>query len=243
MYHCTKSATHFGRHAIIGQSGSGKSNLIEAIVTIFRDLELKDKTPFGYVLEYQCRVYHIQVTEEPDQRAQVVIDGDKRSAIYLSDHARQYLPAHVFAYYSGRSERIKVLFQPHQKRFYDALLEGNDELMRCLFYCRNVHSQFVLLAYLMGDDSECLQILSDLNISTLDSVLFVLKKPYWYKNDLSEEVLTEGANRFWYARGVIQDFLDELWKVEIAPIDNTESRLLDYRPHRKTGFTLLVYTG
>lgn len=219
----------FGSHAIIGQNGSGKSNLIEAIVTIFRDLDLKAKTAFGYTLEYQSRGHHIQVTAEPDQRAQVVIDGDKRSASYLSDHARQYLPSHVFAYYSGRSERIEALFQPHQKRFYDALLEGNDELMRRLFYCRNVHSQFVLLAYLMGDAPECRQILSDLNISALDSVLFVLKKPYWYKNDLSEEVLTEGDNRFWYARGVVQEFLDELWKVAIAPIDNTESRLLDYR--------------
>ena len=219
----------FGSHAIIGQNGSGKSNLIEAIVTIFRDLDLKAKSPFSYMLEYQCREHHIQVSAEADQRAQVVIDGDKRSANYLAEHAKQYLPSHVFAYYSGRSERIEALFQPHQKRFYDALLSGNDELLRRLFYCRNVHSQFVLLAYLMDDDPECRQILADLNIAALDSVLFVLKKPYWYKNDLAEEVLQEGDNRFWYARGVVQEFLHELWQVAVAPIDSTENRLLDYR--------------
>ena len=88
----------FGSHAIIGQNGTGKSNLIEAIVTIFRDLDLRAKTPFGYALEYQCRGHHIQVTVEPDRRAQVVIDGDKRSAGYLADHARQYLPSQMFAY-------------------------------------------------------------------------------------------------------------------------------------------------
>ena len=58
--------------------------------------------------------------------------------------------------------------------------------MRRLFYCRAVHSQFVLLAYLLKEDEECQRILSDLNIEALDSVLFVLKRPYWFKTDLSD---------------------------------------------------------
>jgi recombinational DNA repair ATPase RecF len=33
----------FKSHAVIGQNGSGKSNMIEAIVTIFRDLDLNQK--------------------------------------------------------------------------------------------------------------------------------------------------------------------------------------------------------
>ena len=33
-------------HAVIGQNGSGKSNLIEAIVTNFRDLDLNQPTGF-----------------------------------------------------------------------------------------------------------------------------------------------------------------------------------------------------
>lgn len=35
-------------HAVIGQNGSGKSNMIEAIVTIFRDLDLNEPTAFDY---------------------------------------------------------------------------------------------------------------------------------------------------------------------------------------------------
>ena len=101
--------------------------------------------------------------------------------------------------------------------------------MRRLFYCRTVHSQFVLLAYLVKDDEECRRILSDLNIEELDSVLFVLKRPYWFKTDMSEEILTEGDERFWYARGIVQEFLSQLWKEAIAPIDHTENRLLDFR--------------
>jgi AAA15 family ATPase/GTPase len=33
----------FRTHAVIGQNGSGKSNMIEAIVTIFRDLDLNEQ--------------------------------------------------------------------------------------------------------------------------------------------------------------------------------------------------------
>ena len=33
---------------LIGENGTGKSNVIEALVTIFRDLDLGDLTPFPY---------------------------------------------------------------------------------------------------------------------------------------------------------------------------------------------------
>ena len=49
----------FKSHAVIGQNGSGKSNMIEAIVTIFRDLDLNQKTEFAYQLDYTCRGHHI----------------------------------------------------------------------------------------------------------------------------------------------------------------------------------------
>lgn len=234
----------FKSHAVIGQNGSGKSNLMEAIVQIFRDLDLNRRTDFSYQLDYTCRGHRIQITSWNEDRKVVITEGGatshKQYALsHLSrksvdkdvhvDNARKYLPSHVFAYYSGRNARIEALFQDHQQRFYKALLDGSDELMRRLFYCRAVHSQFVLLAYLLKDDEECKRILSDLKIDQLDSVLFVLKRPYWFKPDMSEEVLTSGDSRFWYARGIVQEFLDELWKVAVAPIDHTEDRLLDFR--------------
>ncbi len=147
----------------------------------------------------------------------------------------------MFAYYSGRSERIEAIFQQHQQRFYKALLEGNDDLLRRLFYCRTVHSQFVLLAYLLRDDAECRRILSDLGIEELESVLFVLKRPYWFKTDLAEEILMNGDNRFWYARGIVQEFLNELWKECIAPIDHSESRILDFRGRKETQELLYLF--
>tara|TARA_A100001391_G_scaffold152753_2_gene110530 strand:+ start:238 stop:1851 length:1614 start_codon:yes stop_codon:yes gene_type:complete len=236
----------FSSHAVIGQNGSGKSNMIEAIVTIFRDLDLNKPTEFGYELEYSCRGHSIRVSAMEENGRVTISDCEtgetKEFALsHLERKGKSYLPSHVFAYYSGRNERIEALFQPHQQRFYDALIGGNDELMRRLFYCRNVHSQFVLLAYLLNDDDECKRILSDLNIERLESVLFVLKRPYWFKKDMSEEVLANGDDRFWYARGVVQEFLDRLWEEAIAPIDHSENRLLDFRGRKEKQDLLYVF--
>jgi predicted ATPase len=236
----------FKSHAVIGQNGSGKSNLIEAIVTIFRDLDLNQRTEFAYELDYSCRGHRIRIDAIGEKGKVTVTERDSNqprefALSHLQRHARKFLPSHVFAYYSGRNERIEALFQQHQQRFYDALINGSDELMRRLFYCRSVHSQFVLLAYLLKDDEECRRILTDLNIEDLDSVLFVLKRPYWFKTDLSDEVLRDGDNRFWYARGIVQEFLDELWKVAVAPIDHTETRLLDFRGRKEKQDLLYLF--
>jgi predicted ATPase len=238
------AARDFKSHAVIGQNGSGKSNMIEAIVTIFRDLDLNQKTEFEYELEYTCRGHDVRVDgihgrvhmTDPEES-----DPKGRAISYLSNNAKRYLPNHVFAYYSGRSERIEAIFQQHQQRFYKALLDGNDDLLRRLFYCRNVHSQFVLLAYLLKEDAECRRILTDLGIEELESVLFVLKQPYWYKTDLAEEILNDGDSRFWYARGIVQTFLDQLWKESIAPIDHSESRVLDFRGRKETQDLLYLF--
>lgn len=259
------AARDFKSHAVIGQNGSGKSNMIEAIVTIFRDLDLNQPTSFEYEMDYYCRGHLIRVNgvtrrvKVTDSNLAVTLgfaniepgpavdddpapdDGNDFALSYLSKHAKRYLPNHVFAYYSGRSERIEVIFQQHQQRFYNALLKGNDELLRRLFYCRTVHSQFVLLAYLLKEDSECQRILSDLGIEELESVLFVLKEPYWFGSDLSEEILMNGDNRFWYARGIVQEFLHELWKVAIAPIDHTVNRLLDFRGRKEKKDLLYLF--
>jgi predicted ATPase len=255
----------FKSHAVIGQNGSGKSNMIEAIVTIFRDLDLNQKTEFDYELDYWCRGHLIRVDsaagkanvtdgnlritlgvipleEDRDQDEGLSLgQGNDFKLSYLARHAKRYLPNHVFAYYSGRSERIEAIFQQHQQRFYKALLDGSDDLLRRLFYCRNVHSQFVLLAYLLKEDKECRSILKALGIEELESVLFVLKRPYWYKTDLAEEILKDGDNRFWYARGIVQTFLDQLWKESIAPIDHSESRLLDFRGRKETQDLLYLF--
>ena len=105
-------------HALIGQNGTGKSNLIEALITIFRDVDLDYDVAFDYELEYSIRGHdvHIVADAQKQRRPFVGVDGKAQSQGYLLRN-RELLPSHVFAYYSGRNERMEELFQEHQRRF------------------------------------------------------------------------------------------------------------------------------
>jgi len=228
---------------IIGQNGVGKSNLIEIIVSIFRAIDLGESTEFSYTLIFECRNHEIQARfdiDNPDNNL-VNINGIKKSFSYLKNNANEYLPLNVFTYYSGTNLRVEQLFVKHQTRFYDALTKGDDRLIRRFFYCRDVHSFFVLLAFLVDDDPSCKAILEKLGIASLDSVLFCLKKPYWFKNKPSEIMLNEGDPRFWYSRGVVKDFLGNLWEQAIAPIDNNERKTIDFRGRLETQDRLYLF--
>ncbi|MFO0916662.1 MAG: AAA family ATPase [Pirellulales bacterium] len=61
------------RQVIVGRNGVGKSNLLEAIGQIFRDLDLEEPhdspTAFGYRIEYHCNDHFVRITsarQQPD---------------------------------------------------------------------------------------------------------------------------------------------------------------------------------
>ena len=194
-------------------------------------LDLGEQTEFSYVLLYECRGHDVQVIRDINNKNQSVvkINGVKKSFAFIKNNANEYLPLNVFTYYSGTNWRVEALFVRHQTQFYKRLTEGDDSLLRRFFYCRDVHSFFVLLAFLVDDDPACKALLKKLGIKGIDSVLFCLKKPYWFKNKPSEVMQAEGDARFWYSRGIVKDFLSNLWKYSIAPIDNKERKTIDFR--------------
>ncbi len=285
-------------HALIGQNGTGKSNLIEALITIFRDIDLDREAAFDYTLEYSIRGHTVLIEADTanQKRPYVWVDGDRVSQEYLTkndppgkvdpDQRRgpRLLPTHIFAYYSGRNERIEVLFQEHQRRFNqrqeittdevlpehllenftgsDAdiraieeakrrresrLKQAGDDRLRRLFYCRGGHSQLVLLACLLSDDPVFQKVLKNLHIESLESALFVLKEPHRLREKrrggkFDEQELNVGDPRFWYARGnVVSEFLDKLWQVAWAPIEQEATKQIDFRGRTEKQKQLYLY--
>lgn len=225
---------------LLGQNAAGKSNLLEALVIIFRDLDLEDETTFNYVLEYRCKGIFLKVEGGFDTRGKFQFYKGlklKNSIVYITKpisktlikkNKQDYLPRYVFSYYSGVSNRLLEHFDKHQKRFYDALLknEGGDVPPRPLFYARLIHSHFVLLAFYAFQEEKINTFLKDyLNIIGLESVLFVLKKPQW--NGDKEK----GDPKFWYAKGVVKDFLNDLWDASIGPIYHKAKVREDFNKH------------
>ncbi len=232
---------------VIGWNGTGKSNVLEALAIIFRDFIMGEKTPaFAFVLRYRMGsgkdTLHIEVDADPDRKDEVFIihtatqdeaDGvgtltpfiegepqvsarrGKRISVsaFLKDDAK-HLPRYVFCYYSGESQRMHDVFLPYLERFDKRLRSGKDPGLKRLFYALPVHSQFVLLAFLIQQSDDVRAFLLDhLGIDPdegIESVLFVLRQPPWKSK--------EGDSRFWYARGVVREYLSRLYDIALAPI-------------------------
>ena len=117
-------------------------------------------------------------------------------------------------------------FDPHQNKFYRDLLAGVDDPMRPLFYARLIHSHFVLMAFYAFSQPQVNQFLEDyLDIVGLESILFVLKKPNWSKK--------KDPLDFWGAKGVVREFLDDLYDASMAPISTIENVRVSFNKNHK----------
>jgi predicted ATPase len=200
---------------LVGRNGSGKSNLLEALTIIFRDIDLGRRSDFAFELDYLIKGNAVSISSERSRSGYSVkcrVNGRSMSLTKFSGQdGREFRPQHVFGYYSGPSNRLEEHFIPHQERFYKDLIDGIERPLRPLFYARNVHSNFVLLAFFLDEDPVVLRLLRDhLGIEGLDSVLFEMQKPSWPGKN--------GDERFWNARGTVRALLDRLYRLSLAPM-------------------------
>jgi predicted ATPase len=224
---------------LLGRNGSGKSNLFEALVIIFRDLiKGKPTNDFAYDLRYTLRGGEVVVRvwnpssindsiaqDEPGFKARsgelikefvfaVTEQGTERQIV--RKEIKQFLPRYVITYYSGVSNRLEHHFFQPQLEFRDELLAGEIIPLRPLFYAKPIHSNFALLAFFMTEDAEVTKFLNDYPwIEGLESALFVLKRPHWAKNKKPRK---GGDPRFWYAGGIVKDFLSCVYDCALAPM-------------------------
>ncbi|HEX5719312.1 MAG TPA: AAA family ATPase [Thermoanaerobaculia bacterium] len=238
---------------LIGENGTGKSNLLEAIVLIFRALDLGVPAPFGYDIVYNCRKQRLRVSCRMGGRPVIAIGakGEEKKISWAAFQRKrdEYLPKYVFAYYSGPTSRLRSYFEQHQKRFYDALLEdesGAAPPIRRLFYCLPEHSRWVLLAYFLRGEEPPEFLRRYFGIEAFDSALLVLRRPPWAKNwserrPPPKDVAQLGDPRFWWSRGVVKKFLQHLWDEALAPIAVTEDHQDDYRSRPTDEDRLYLY--
>ena len=221
---------------LLGENATGKSNFIEAIIEIFKNLDLSKSSSrrhpnFKYWIQYQCRGNQISVDYTAETYSIVINEETKPIAFtkFFSKLGKQiYLPKYVFTYYSGISNRLDQLFWEHQKNFYSRIIKpdfqaGELDDLRRLFYVKPIHSFFVLLAFfaLPQIEKKSKDFLKDvLGIEDLESVLFIIKKGGW---------TGKGEPKFWGADGLVKNFLNVLWDHSLAPIYEDKTVEIDFR--------------
>ncbi len=213
---------------IIGRNGSAKSNLLESILTIFRNIDLNEVAAFSYEIEYIINSSRVVVISEVGQRPKATVNTKK---ISLSTLRETWTPKYVVGYYSGVSDRFEEIFWRHDRRALDATLKENtigsqsNKLEFRRFICaRPVHGLFALLAFYFSEDSQISEFLeSHPKIESFDSAFLTVRKPVWAKSKSS-------AEEFWGAKGPVRDLLETFRRYSLAPI----SRIITVRPDFRT---------
>ncbi|RYY22773.1 MAG: DUF2813 domain-containing protein [Sphingomonadales bacterium] len=238
---------------LIGLNGTGKSNVLEALVIIFRSLDLKEAIPFRCFLRYNCRSRWIEIDNrwsDPSGALRILADGKSVSAARVAENASEYLPNNIFGYYSGGTRRFEILFDRHQTRYYSNVIKPGAELeldpreprLRRLFYARPFYGQLALLTYFALLDQDARDFFRrDMQIEGFHSALLVLKRPDWARAKPNDIYRRHGDPRFWYATGVVRHLLAALWEHALAPIQVTETVQEDYRERARSEEHIYIF--
>lgn len=228
---------------LIGLNATGKSNFLESLLIIFGTLELehKDKSDltFSYFIKYNCwnkdieivydhilDIYNFKIFDLTN-KTELVIENKNKKQFF--NKKRDYLPKHLFIYYSGISNRLGKYYDKYIKDYYkkiihkDAKYEEFNEIQP-IFLVQNIHGTLALLSFFLKsqEDEETLNFLNkELNIHEIVSTLFIIKKPDWSNIKKEDDLL-------WGAKGLVKRFLSDLFMFSLAPIYEKSRRTVSY---------------
>jgi predicted ATP-dependent endonuclease of OLD family len=185
--------------AVIGSNGSGKSNLIEAVLSILIGIYFKKSPPFDFNLEFEAQGRHVSLRGET-QRLSIAVDGEqlavRRFAERLRDGPAQvFYPELTFVYYSGECQRVHALMKRYTRHFQKLTRNPDTDRYKPLFVqSSNEQSQIILLALFAHGHQDFLQYL---RLDEISDVRVVLRSPEGYDPNLHEPKLwnTVGAVR------------------------------------------------
>ncbi len=230
---------------IIGQNGSGKSYLLEAIVRIFRNADLDiAPPPFRFKLDYRIGNQFVTLSSEGGSWI-IEINGISITRGNFQANKSSWFPDMVFSYYSGTNNRMESLFDHHQEKYYRKLIADNSEDIfkfasiedRRLFYARPIHGVLALLSLLTCNDPKITDLLKDmLGVTGFHSAMLLLRKPWYAENKRNAD-----PEQFWGAGGRPARAARLVRKQAFFPMPLTERARDDYRSKGKSESQYAIY--
>lgn len=194
----------------VGKNGTGKSNLFEALIEIFRHLYEYDKD------KKECE-FNYSISIESDGKETKIawtsgefkINGRKRKTI-----SKTPLPDNVLIYYSGHNDTVANLVKNYEDKFRERIKNANFGESRRFIGIGSEYKELLLSVLLMQpQDNKAQQyICKKLTIQQIGvEVKLILKRPaYAEKNSSFDIENNDESDRYWKAEGITRTFLDRL---------------------------------
>lgn len=208
----------------MGKNGTGKSNLFEAIIEIFKHI-FNHEYPiiFDYKLQYELNGEDVLIFWKNGKW----LDEAEQEIAFVS---KQKLPSNLLIYYSGHNDTIGDFIEDFNESHRDRLNRNrksenfNSDDARLFFGIGKEYKNILLATTLLqSDDLHLKQIIKQkLGIATIGTeIKMVFQKPFFAsKEDTFDEF--DADARFWGAEGYFRTILNEIW--DVAKIANTPVR-------------------
>ncbi|MEV9600251.1 ATP-dependent nuclease [Aliarcobacter butzleri] len=158
-----------GLTILIGNNGSGKSNLIEVISFIFNKIFSKQLSSisFKFLIEYEINSKQIRIHNLRDNLKITIDNIETSEQTFYSDNTNY--PDKVFALYSGEELRLweNVYFTPYQT-YYENVINNRVDLYNLrLNYINKYYWQIAVLLLYIKEPNKISTILNGSNIQNI----------------------------------------------------------------------------
>ncbi len=186
--------------AVIGNNGSGKSNILEALTQIFSAIYNEKPVEFRYKICYS--IYDDNFELSNLDGVQFLRNGKK----VKKQDKRAALPRGIFLYYCGETDRLRKLALDCVDRAFENALKNNEDVTIKYISCVGLREfTAALLANAKYENETFRKVCELIGIQEIGGpVEFQLSRPSWSK----KAPLTEDS--FWGARGSVAILLHKL---------------------------------
>lgn len=193
----------------VGKNGTGKSNLFEALIEIFRHLEGEDNAHPNFEYEIAYEIDGAK-TEIAWTNVELRVNGRVQKTIGSAPK-----PDNILVYYSGHNDTVGTLIEKFERSFRASIKKADASETRFFIGLGSEYKELLLTTILLQPETSiCRQyICRRLGIKNVAPDLKItLKRPYYAREKDQFDILNDDKEtRFWRAEGSTKDFLDLLY--------------------------------
>jgi predicted ATPase len=211
----------------VGKNGSGKSNLFEALIEIFRHLDGADDDEIDFEYELDYEIENVR-TEVAWKNSILRVNGREQKTLGSAPK-----PDNILVYYSGHNDTVSTLIGKYEASFRRNIKSADASETRYFIGLSSDYKELLLTTILLQPEASiCRQyICRRLGIERVAPDLkLVLKRPEYAVGNAKYDVQNnDEATEYWGAEGTTKDFLKIIYACASVQPENGPIRTQGYQ--------------